>query len=183
MERMTTGDLWTAFGDRLRRYIAARVRNEHDAEDILQDIFTRLQRGIDGVEDLEAWLFQVTRNAVADHFRKRGHPVELKVDPAGPEPAGGVTAEVASWLAPMMELLDAPDREALRLVDLEGLGQKELAERLGLSVTGAKSRVQRARKHLKEILLDCCDVELDRRGNALSYTPRSAACSDSCSCG
>lgn len=174
---MTAGDLWTGFGDRLRRTIAARVRNEHDTEDILQDIFTRLQRGVHGVEDLEAWLFQVTRNAIVDHFRRRS-PVELTTDPADPQPAEDVTGELASCLTPMMALLDEEDREALRLVDLEGLGQKELAARLGLSLTGAKSRVQRARQRLKEVLLDCCHVEMDRRGNALSYTPRG----DSCGC-
>ena len=182
MEQVTPSDVWTAFGNRLRRFIVRRVRNEHDADDILQDVFARLQKGVAGVEDLEAWLFQVTRNAIVDHFRKRS-PIELTTDPAEPQPAEDVTSEVASWLTPMMELLDEEDREALRLVDLEGLGQKDLAARLGLSVTGAKSRVQRARRRLKEILLDCCHVEMDRRGHALSYTPRGAACSESCSCG
>jgi RNA polymerase sigma-70 factor (ECF subfamily) len=79
----------------------------------------------------------------------------------------------------MMELLDEPDREALRLVDAEGLGQKELAARLGLSITGAKSRVQRARRRLKEVLTDCCEIEMDRRGNAIGYTPRNCT---SCGC-
>lgn len=179
---MTASDVWTAFGDRLRRFIVKRVRNEHDADDILQDVFTRLQTGVDGVENLEAWIFQVTRHAVVDHFRKRT-AVELTTDPAEPQAAEDVTSELASCLAPMMELLDEADRNALRLVDLEGLGQKELAARLGLSITGAKSRVQRARKRLREVLLDCCRVELDRRGNALSYAPRSASCTGSCTCG
>ena len=73
----------------------------------------------------------------------------------------------------MMELLRrARTARALRLVDSEGPGQKGLAARLGLSITGAKSRVQRARRRLKEVLPDCCDIERDRRGNAIGYTPR-----------
>jgi RNA polymerase sigma-70 factor, ECF subfamily len=178
---MTSSDAWTAFGDRLRRFIVKRVRNDHDADDILQDVFTRLQTGADGVENLEAWIFQVTRHAIVDHFRKRP-AVELTTDPAEPPPAEDVARELASCLLPMLQQLDEEDRNALRLVDLEGLGQKELAARLGLSITGAKSRVQRARMRLKEILLACCEVERDRRGNALSYAPRGTSCSDSCGC-
>jgi RNA polymerase sigma-70 factor (ECF subfamily) len=180
--KQSPGELWTSFSDRLRRSISKRVRNEHDRDDILQEVFTKIHAGLDRVESeekLEAWLFQVTRRAIADHFRKR-RISGLPAEPAEEIPESNVSSEVASWLSPMMESLDEADREALRLTDLEGLPQKELAARLGLSLTGAKSRVQRARKRLKKILLDCCQVETDRRGNALSYTPRNCS---SCSCG
>ena len=178
---MTPSDLWSTFGERLRRYISARVRNEHDTDDLLQTVFAKIHAGLGGVrseDKLEPWLFQVARRAIADHFRSRT-AIGAAVDRAEEPPAEDVGAEIASWLTPMMEGLDPADREALRLVDLEGLGQKELAARLGLSVTGAKSRVQRARNRLKEILLDCCAIELDRRGQALSYTPRNCS---ACSC-
>lgn len=178
---MTPTEVWTEFGERLRRFIVKRVRNEHDADDILQDVFIRLQTGVDGVENLEAWIFQVTRHAVADHFRKRP-AMGPATEPVEPRRDEDVAGELASCLLPMLELLEEADRDALRLVDLEGLAQNELAARLGLSITGAKSRVQRARKRLKEILLDCCEVERDRRGNAMSYAPRGSSCSDSCGC-
>jgi RNA polymerase sigma-70 factor, ECF subfamily len=184
-EAVTTQDVWSSFGDRLRRFIAARVRNGHDADDILQEVFAKIHAGLSGVdspEAMESWLFQVARRAIVDHYRKRASgmsPVELRFEPAESTPPSQVTAEVASWLEPLMSLLDEADREALRLTDLEGLGQKELAERLGLSVTGAKSRVQRARRRLKEILTDCCDIEMDRRGNAIGYTPKNCT---SCGC-
>jgi RNA polymerase sigma-70 factor, ECF subfamily len=179
-------DVWTSFGERLRRFIASRVRNAHDVDDVVQEVFARIHAGLDSVERpeaMESWLFQVARRAVVDHYRKRasaGIPVELRFEPSDNPAPNDVASEVASWLEPLMELLDEPDREALRLVDLEGLGQKELAARLGLSVTGAKSRVQRARARLKKVLTDCCAIELDRRGNAIGYTPRDCT---SCSCG
>jgi RNA polymerase sigma-70 factor (ECF subfamily) len=133
---------------------------------------------VENEEKLEAWLFQVTRRVIADHFRKRRSPGLLS-EPAEEIPESNVASEVASWLTPMMASLDEADREALRLTDLEGLSQKELAARLGLSLTGARSRVQRARKRLKDVLLDCCQIEMDRRGNALSYTLKNCS---SCSC-
>ena len=186
MTTPTTEEVWRSFAERLRRFIASRVRNGHDVDDLLQDVFARIHAGLDGVdspEAIESWLFQVARRAIVDHYRKRAAgaaPVQLRFEPQDPPPPSEITAEVASWLEPLMALLEDADREALRLTDLEGLGQKELAARLGLSVTGAKSRVQRARRRLKEILTDCCEVEMDRRGNAIGYTPKNCT---SCGCG
>lgn len=180
----TTAGLWTEVSGRLRRFIGSRVADPSDVDDILQDVFRKIHEGLGGVKNpdrLESWLFQVTRRAIADHFRRRS-PSTLREDVPEAMPVPNVTAEVSSWLRPMMELLPEEDRKALRLVDLEGMGQKELADRLGLSVTGAKSRVQRARRRLKETLLACCHVEMDRRGNALGYSPRSGRCSCN-SCG
>ncbi len=180
---MTTDAIWTAFSGRLRGFIAKRVRKDVDIDDILQDVFTKIHAGLGGLkegEKLEAWLFQVTRRAIVDHFRKR-QAVELPEDVAEKDVPKDISAEVASWLEPMMSLIPEEDREALRLTELEGLPQKDLAARLGLSVTGARSRVQRARAKLKEAVLDCCHIEMDRRGNAIDYTRKSGSCGP-CSC-
>jgi RNA polymerase sigma-70 factor, ECF subfamily len=80
-----------------------------------------------------------------------------------------------------MSLLPEADRKALKMTGLEGLSQKELAARLGLSVTGAKSRVQRARVRLKEAILDCCHVEMDRRGTPIDYARKRGECGP-CEC-
>jgi len=106
---------------------------------------------------------------------------ELPEEFTEPKRAEDLTAEVASWLDPMMALLPEEDREALRLSDLHGLSQKDLASRLGISVTGAKSRVQRARRRLKEAVLDCCHLEMDRRGNPIGYAKKRSDCGR-CSC-
>ena len=178
MAEIVTADLWKAFGDRVRRFIGKRVASDADADDVLQEVFSKIHAGLDKVGSpakLEAWVFQIARRAIADHFRRRRFAGVLP-DVAEDVPPETVTAEVSSWLEPMMESLPAEDREALRLADVEGLPRKELAARLGISLPGAKSRVQRARRRLKETLLECCDVEMDRRGNALSYTPRRCNC-------
>ena len=86
---------------------------------------------------------------------------------------------MASWLEDFLPALDATDREALRLADLEGIAQTALAQRWGVSVSGAKSRVQRARGRLRELVLACCHVEFDRRGNVLGYEKRQRCCETS----
>ena len=78
----------------------------------------------------------------------------------------------------MVESLPADYREALILTEYEGLTQRALAERLGLSFSGAKSRVQRAREKLKAMLLDCCHFEFDRFGKIIDYQPNCACCTD-----
>lgn len=184
----TTPDaVWQTYGGRLRHLVESRVRHPQDADDLLQDLFSKIQSGLGGVENpdrLEAWVFQVTRRAIIDYYRRRSSEPRTQaemIDPAEPLPEPDVAAEIASWLRPLMQQLPARDREALELTDLQGLGQREVADRLGLSFTGAKSRIQRARSRLKEVLLECCDIALDRRGNTLEYAPRRASCScESC---
>lgn len=179
----TTAEIWGAFHDRLRGFVARRIRREGDREDVLQDIFMKIHAGLPGLADeakLEAWLFGVARRAVVDHFRKRRSGA-LPPEPAAEPLAEDPSKEVASWLRPMMESLPIPDREALELADVAGLEQGAVAERLGLSLSGAKSRIQRARLKLKDVLQQCCEIELDRRGNPVAYAPKAASCScDSC---
>jgi RNA polymerase sigma-70 factor, ECF subfamily len=62
------------------------------------------------------------------------------------------------------------------LTELDGVTQAEAAARLGLSTSGMKSRVQRARAQLKDLLADCCEIELDRRGGVTAYRPRRRPC-------
>jgi RNA polymerase sigma-70 factor, ECF subfamily len=187
MEKASTVTIWAELSDRLRGFIAKRVQDETEVQDILQEVFTKIHAGLGNLkesEKLEAWLFQVARRAILDHFRSRGgkrRAAELPEDLPGMESAVDLSAEVASWLAPLMDLIPEDDRIALRLADLEGVSRKEVARRLGLSASAAKSRVQRARKRLKKALLECCHIEMDRRGNPIDYTWKGGSCGD-CSC-
>jgi RNA polymerase sigma factor (sigma-70 family) len=74
MSKASTETLWARFGDRLRAFIATRVKGETDVEDVLQEVFAKIHAGLGRLnesEKLEAWLFQVARHAVLDHFRRR----------------------------------------------------------------------------------------------------------------
>jgi RNA polymerase sigma-70 factor (ECF subfamily) len=187
--------IWSEFGHRLRGFIRQRVRNEEDAEDILQEVFLRVHRhagGVNRADRLTAWLFQVTRNAITDYYRaplRREHPESLlgdtpleRADPAASEMETDLDsvqarAEVASCLRPMVERLPPHYREAVALVDLSGVTQSEAAARLGLSVSGMKSRVQRGRRGLKDILVACCPVEIDGGGRVVDFDRPDSGCS------
>ena len=80
--------------------------------------------------------------------------------------------ELATCLGPMVARLPSPYREAVTLVDLEGIPQKEAALRAGLSLSGMKSRVQRGRQALEQLVHDCCQIELDATGRIMDYQLR-----------
>jgi RNA polymerase sigma-70 factor (ECF subfamily) len=73
------------------------------------------------------------------------------------------------WLPAAIESLPETYREPVRLYELEGVSQREIASRLGLSLSAAKSRIQRGRTKLIDLIHDCCTFELDARGNVLDY--------------
>jgi RNA polymerase sigma-70 factor (ECF subfamily) len=182
-----TAGVFVEFQRRLRAFVSRRVRNPGDVEDILQETFLRIHRQLAKVrrtDRLAAWVFQVARSAMADHYRRQRRPGDAaSVEPepradmrasAGVEDAG--VAELAACLTPMMESLPAADRQAIELSELEGLTQREASARAGVTLSGMKSRVQRARRKLKRRLLDCCRIELDRRGGVISHEPRGGVC-------
>jgi RNA polymerase sigma-70 factor, ECF subfamily len=85
-------------------------------------------------------------------------------------------------ITPMVSQLPDDYRQAIELTELEGMTQIAAAERVGLSVPGMKSRVQRGRARLRSMLLRCCEIETDHRGHVLDFKTRdgegNAACGD-----
>ncbi len=171
-----TEKVWREFRSRLHHFILARVRDEHLAEDLLQETFLRIHNGVDSLEKmdrLQYWTFRIARNTIADHYRKRQPKVD-EIDLATlPEARDedNFNQLVAGWLERMIGQLPEKYGAALRMAEIEGATQQEVAERLSLSLSGAKSRIQRGRRMLKEILLACCHIELDSEGNVIDYGP------------
>ena len=69
----------------------------------------------------------------------------------------------------MVAALADPYREALFLTDLQGMTQQAAGVQIGLSLSGMKSRVQRARRQVKKMLLECCRIALDRQGGIADF--------------
>jgi len=174
-------DLWEDHRARLRGFVAKRVRDRHAEEDILQEVFLKLQANrhtLKSPESISAWLFRVAANAIADYYRAHRPTEELSDDIASQEHAEherDYAAELAPCLRPMIARLPAKYRRALVLSEMRGLTQREVADRLGISLSGAKSRVQRGRQHLRQGLARCCDIEVGPNG-ILGYEVRDKAC-------
>ncbi|MGE5252093.1 MAG: RNA polymerase sigma factor SigZ [Bacteroidota bacterium] len=176
----TVETVYNDFHAKLRSFTLGQVSDPDVAEDILQDVYLRIHSHIQDLRDtdrLESWVFQVTRNAIADHFRRLHPHTELPDSlPAPVVEEPDTASELAASISDMVRCLPPKYRQALQLTDLEGLSQAELAQRLSISVSGAKSRVQRAREKLKEAFLDCCHFEFDRYGRVIDAQPNCPEC-------
>lgn len=158
-----------------RRVVRSLVRDPSAVDDLVQDTLLKLYENLERLREPDAargWVRTAARRAVIDAHRRRRW-VLSEPEPLAPEPEDWSTEEmVASWLPAFVETLPEPYREAVRWADLEGVPRVEIARRLDLSVSGAKSRVQRGRRILKERLLDCCFVEVARGGHVMDVRRR-----------
>ena len=172
--------IWQDFHGRLLGFVARRVPDRDSAEDIVQEVMLRVHRHAGDLERsaaVSAWVHQIARNAIADHYRQaavrreQSSGIDFDRDQSPvPEPASAeLRSELAACLGPLLERLAAPYREAITLTELEGFTQASAATRLGLSTSGMKSRVQRARGQLRELLVGCCEIDLDRRGTITGF--------------
>lgn len=175
-------DRWRDLDAKLRPFVARRVRAAADVDDVVQDVFLRMQRALPGLRDEERfgpWVYQVARSAIADHQRavarhgeSDGKPAEEQALHDDEEDDGDVARMLAMYVAPFVAMLPSPYREALTLTELEGLSQKDAAAMLGISLSGMKSRVQRGRQKLRIALEECCHIALDARGRVVDCVPR-----------
>ncbi len=166
---------WHANEAELRGWLRHRLGNPVDADDMLQDLFVKAMRQGErfcAIENARAWLFEVARNSVADRLRLRRETIELPADLANEVEEVATVDTLVACLPRVLAELSPEDREAITLCDLEGLPQIEYARRKGLSLPGAKSRIQRARKRLREQLSQACQVRLDAAGQVSDFVPR-----------
>jgi RNA polymerase sigma-70 factor, ECF subfamily len=187
---------WQELRGNLRTFIARRVRHQADVDDLVQRVLLQIVTGLGSlreVERLHAWVYRFARNVIVDYYRSptvrreltSGDAVDLMTATEQKRPAlvddeRTAFRELATCLAPMIRRLPSPYQEAIKMSDLEGLTQADAARRAGISVSGMKSRIQRARQQLRAIVDACCRVELDRRGSITSYAPRRP---NACDCG
>jgi RNA polymerase sigma-70 factor, ECF subfamily len=186
--------VWQELHDRLLGFIGRRVRSPDDAEDILQEVMLRIHRhrgDLAHTDRVVGWVYRIATNSIADHYRRparrelpTGHAADVP-DTGSTAPATSalpdadqLRAELAACLVPLTARLPAIYREALEMTEFQETSQVEAAAQLGLSASGMKARVQRGRRQLKELLLDCCQVELDGRGGVSAYRAKRGSCAD-----
>lgn len=168
--------IYEQFRKPLTAFIAKRITNQANTEDIVHDVFLKIHDRIETLKEpdkLPAWIYQIARNSIIDSYRKN-HQIVNSADLLEIEQPESISApeDLSRVVQSMIEKLPPQDKEALLLSDFQGMKQAEMAQLLGISLSGAKSRVQRARKKLKELLLECCHFEFDRYGTVFDYHPR-----------
>ena len=178
--------LWAKVHDQLFGYISKHVKIQDDINDIIQDTFIKVKTNIDKLRNpakVESWIYQIARNTINDYFRKQKKSFKneensdkFSVDSNAFDEENIMvqiqTKNFSEYAGFIVNELPEKYRKAVYMADIEGLSMKNVAEELNISVSGAKSRVQRGRKLIKEIILKCCDVNTDKYGNIIDYEPR-----------
>jgi len=157
------------FYNRLKNYLTGKIKNNELAEDIVQEVMLKVvtahQKNLK-VQNLKAWLYQIARNTLIDYYRKNANVIQenenylkdslyyLQEEPFSP----------IDYLIPMINLLPEKYSIPLMLSDIDNKSQLEIANKLNLSHTATKMRIQRARKMLYSLFTECCDIEYDKNG-------------------
>ena len=187
---LDTRVLWDETRRGLLAFVQPRVARD-DAEDIVQDTLARMHANLAGLRDsdrITAWAYGIARNAITDYYRARAKAsdaqAELELAHGDATEDSTATdspeAALAACMRPFVDRLPDPYRDALQLVELDGITQVEAARRAGVTVSGMKSRVQRGRAMVWTMLGACCDVELAAAGGVASYEARASATCSRC---
>ena len=163
-------------------YVRKRVNNQLDAEDLTQEVFYKLSKSENkDVENIKGWIYAIAKNTIIDHYRKKNIPIgEIETDFMEEEQdKGSVLEELSNCIVPYVAQLPEEYREIIKLSELKGISQKEIAKKLDLNYTTVRSKVQRGRKKLKEKITSCCTVITGGKGSIMDYECKKN-CDDDC---
>lgn len=166
--------IWLDLNEELYHFILGKLKDEQRAKDLHQEVFLKIQNNIHQLQHtskLTAWVYQITRNTIIDHFRKRKVVmVDIsEVDLPEEQSDDFEYAKLTNCINQKIESLSAQHKEAIVLTTFQAYSQKELAKHLNISYSGTKSRVQKAREILKIQLLQCPNVVADNSGKLLDF--------------
>lgn len=142
---MTTEQIWSQYKHSLNAFLLSRVSNPVDAEALSQEILLKTHINIHQLKDpsrVKAWLFQIANHTFIDFYRKQANNTQTQLE---------------------------DEADLIRKIDLEGHNQKLEADKLGISYSTFKSRVQKSRASLKVQFDHCCDFDIDKNGNLIDY--------------
>jgi len=165
---METTKIWNEFSSALKRFIISRVKNEDIANDLLQEVFIKIHLNIDTLkkqESIKSWVFTITNNVIKDYFKKLGKSSTYTLEFSSLEDEITEEHSAKDCLLPLIKNLSPTYKDALLLSEIKGLKQAEIAKQLNISLSGAKSRIQRGRNLLKRGFMDCCDYKLNESGH------------------
>lgn len=168
--------LWQQYHQRLLGYLRRHLAVPDEAQDVAQTIFMKVFQHPPAPmspEQLEAWLWRVTKNALVDHWRKQNKVpplVSMDADDHGMDwldaqakPQAGVDANprlhMSCCLEAMVQHLPDKYRQTIELADLQQRPYRDVAQQLGVTESAIKSRIKRGREKLRDQLVACCGGE------------------------
>lgn len=167
--------LWLEYKNGLKYYIFKKVKNEEIANDLSHEVLMKVYNSCCSsvnIKNVRSWMFQIAHNTTIDYLKRKNKFTD-NVPENYDNDDYDVYQEANEIIKPLMQLLPEKYAIPLQLSEIEELKQKEVAQKLNLSLTATKSRIQRARNLLKEKIIECGNLEKDEKGNLISLGIRS----------
>jgi RNA polymerase sigma-70 factor (ECF subfamily) len=172
--------LYTQFHSSLLSFIRSKIRSREDAEDILQNVFVKISSNVDKLSDeqkLKSWIYTITRNTIIDYYRVNASHKKIPVDNEIEETILDEeyldsTKGLDQCMMSMINLLPDEYKGIIIDAELNGIKQKDLAEKYGMAYPSMRSRVQRGRERLKQLFYNCCHIQTDSLGNIIQAIGR-----------
>lgn len=165
--------IWTEYSDELFRFIVSKSKDPELSKEIVQDTLIKAyetRHTLKDITKLKSWLFTIARHKLIDKYRDKFIFEVFDEQQHDHEAAEYQEADtqISECLASLANKLPDLYKDAVVMSDLEGNKQKVVAEKLGLSLSGTKSRVQRGRQLLKDNLFACCPLTFNSTGQPVS---------------
>lgn len=173
--------VWNDMNDRLTNFVKGKVKDPELTKDIVQDVFLKAFTKFNTLKNkdkLVSWIYQITRNEITSHFRKLNFNTSSDNLETEDYTDNSLTSELTNCIKPFINSLPEKYKQAIILADIGNVPQKEIAERLNISYSGAKSRVQRGRELLKSTYDQYCAISTDVYGDVIDYKVKK--CNQSC---
>ncbi|RAJ82312.1 RNA polymerase sigma-70 factor (ECF subfamily) [Chitinophaga dinghuensis] len=159
------------FYQALYLYALKQLKDEHPAKDAVQEVMYRITQAHNKgttISNIRAWLYQTLRHVIADHYRQHGKSIvefsddinEFEIENSPEE----TTSILNDGMRAIIQLLPPKYATPLTWSDIDGISQKVVAKKLGISLSAAKMRIQRAREKLYHLFNECCDIVYDKNG-------------------
>ena len=161
--------VWEEFSGNIRAHLLRKLRRKDDVDDLMQEIFIKIHTHLECLRDkgkLTSWIYTIVENTLNDYYRNNRHDSEFDESKTVPDDSGedNPLAGINGCLGVFIDKLPPRYREPLVMSDVEGVKQKEIAKRMHLSYSGLKSRVQRGRRMIKDMFMECCRLSIDEKG-------------------
>ncbi len=162
---MSTEEVWNQYGEDVLGYFSRKTNDPELASDLRQEVFLRVHQRLGSLREHQKtahWLSAISRNVLVDHWKQKGRERSSVLLPKEHED-GSLHRMADVCIQNMIKTLPEKYAGPLAMGDLEGVKQQQIAEQYQITLSGAKSRIQRGRVMLKEAIQNCCKVELNKR--------------------
>lgn len=163
--------IWADYKEGLRNYILKKVKDPDTANELSHEVLMKVYGTCcsgNQIHNVKSWLYQIAHNTSIDYLRKQ-QKSNAPLPELSDHPEENAYQDAAEMVTPLLMMLPPKYALPLKLADIDGLKQAAIAQQLDLSLTATKSRIQRARKMLKDLIVQCAHIETDHQGNLVAF--------------